>query len=108
MKPNKADKTTIKEINKHISNGLNQWATVLTMADADEWAFFLNFSVEDVFNALLIFNSIAQNRGIKSGHLNEVNAQQKGSAFKDAIKDFCGIDPAALASKVLDKNETKA
>jgi hypothetical protein len=108
MKPNKKDKIAIQEINKHISNGLKHWAEVLIMADVDEWAFFLNFSDEDVFNALLIFNSIAQNRGIKSGHLNEVNAQQKGSAFKDAIKDFCGIDPATLAIKVLDNNETKA
>lgn len=108
MEKEKPIKEKIKEINTHLSNELEQWATVLTMADADEWAFFLNFSDEDVFNALLIFNCIAQNRGIKSGHLNEVNAQQKGSAFRDAIKDFCGIDPATLASKVLNNNETKA
>jgi hypothetical protein len=108
MEKEKPIEEKIKEINTHLSNGLKHWAEVLIMADADEWAFFLNFSDEDVFHALLIFNSIAQNRGIKSGHLNEVNAQQKGSAFKDAIKDFCGIDPATLAIKVLDNNETKA
>lgn len=108
MKPNEEDKKAIKEINQHISDGLRQWMDVLNTADADGWAFFLNYSEEDALNTIYIFNHILQNIAIKSGYINKNNAISKGIALKKAIQDFCGIDTVELTNKVLGKNETKA
>lgn len=108
MKPNAQDKEIIKEVNQHISDALEQWATILATADADEWAYCLNYSEKDVLNTILIFNSILQNVAIKNRHITENNAHEKGKAIRNAIKDFCGIDPATLIDKVYPiKNETQ-
>jgi hypothetical protein len=108
MTPNEEDKIAIQEINQHISDALRQWADVVVTADADGWAYLLNYTDEDVINALWLINCILQNVAIKSGHINFDNAIDKGKAFRKAIKDFCGIDPAELTHKVLNTNETKA
>lgn len=101
MKPNEEDKIAIQEINKHISEGLEQWCDVMNTADADGWAFYLNYSDEDALNAIYIFNHILQNIAIKSGHINEDNAIAKGIALKKAIQDYCGVDTVELTNKVL-------
>ena len=101
MKPNEEDKIAIQEINQHISEGLQQWMEVLNTADADGWAFYLNYSDEDALNAIYIFNHILLNIAIKSGHINEDNAIAKGIALKKAIQDYCGIDTVELTNKVL-------
>lgn len=108
MTPNEEDKIAIQEINQHISDALRQWADVVVTADADGWAYLLNYTDEDVINALWLINCILQNVAIKSGHIDFSNAINKGKAFREAIKDFCGIDPAELTNKVLGTNETKA
>ena len=64
---NKASKEDIKEINKHISDALKQWSEIMLLADSDEWSYSLEYSDEDVLNALYIFNHVAQNIAIKSG-----------------------------------------
>lgn len=107
MKKDKLKNEEIKEINKHLSNGLKHWAELLIMANADEWAYYLDFNDEDFFHALWIFNSVAQNIAIKSDYLNGKNVEGKGVAFRNAIKDFCGIDPVELTKKLLE-NEDKA
>ena len=108
MTPNEEDKLAIQEINQHISDALKQWADIVVTADADGWAYLLNYTDEDIVNALWIINCILHNVAIKSGHINFDNAIDKGRAFREAIKDFCGIDPAELTHKVLGTNETKA
>lgn len=108
MTPNEEDKIAIQEINQHISDALRQWADVVITADADGWSYLLNYTDEDVVNALWLINSILQNVAIKRGHIDFNNAIDKGKAFREAIKDFCGIDPAELTHKILDTNETKA
>lgn len=108
MTPNEEDKIAIQEINQHISDALRQWADIVVTADADGWAYLLNYTEEDITNALLLINCILQNVAIKSGHINFDNAFDKGKAFREAIKDFCGVDPAELTHKVLGTNETKA
>ena len=108
MKPNNEYKLAIKEINKHISDGLEQWCDVVNTADADGWAYYLNYSDKDALNIIYIFNHILQNIGIKNGTINEDNAIEKGIAIKNAIKDYCGIDTVKLTNKVFGNNETKA
>ena len=94
----------IKEINKQMSDSLKFWGDVALMADADNWAYHLEYSDEDVLSAINIFMHVLMNRGIKSGHLNE-NATEKGIMLRNAINDFCGIDTVALVNDVLRKNK---
>lgn len=93
-------KEQIKEINQHISDALEQWANIMLTADADRWAFHLNYNERDALNALTIANHVLQNIAIKSGHINEANVFQKGVYFRRAIKDFSGLDTLELVKKV--------
>ena len=38
----------IAEINRHIRDGVNQWADVMLLADADQWAVLLNYFPRDM------------------------------------------------------------
>lgn len=95
----------IKEINKEISGALEFWMDVMNKADADQWAYFLDYSDRDLLNVVYIFNHVAQNRAIKSGYIDVENATQKISAFKDAIKEAFGFDTIELTQKVLNLKE---
>lgn len=90
----------IKEINKQMSDSLKFWSDVALMADADNWAYHLEYSDEDVLSAINIFMHVLMNRGIKSGYLNE-NATEKGIMLRNAISDFCGIDTVKLVNDVI-------
>lgn len=83
----------IKEINQHIRDGINQWAEIMIMADADEWAVNLDYFPRDLMNAVLIFQHIASNIGIKSGIINEEKAVEFGNRFRRLIIDMTGYDP---------------
>lgn len=115
----KNDNRKIKEINKHISDALRQWSAVVIHADADEWSYFLDYSDEDLLNALFIFNHVWQNRAIKSEHFkDEEDVIAKISIYRKAIKIAFGIDTVELTEKVLgrevedgtttEKNSTEA
>lgn len=94
----------IKEINQHISDALEQWSDIMLKADADLWAYELNYTDEDLLNALYIFNHVAQNVAIKSGFLNEKNVSQKMDKFRKLIVECFGFDTVELTKKVA--NET--
>ena len=115
----KNDNRKIKEINKHISDALRQWSAVVIHADADEWAYFLDYSDEDLLNAMFIFNHVWQNRAIKSEHFkDEEDVIAKISIYRKAVKIAFGIDTVELTEKVLgreakdetttEKNSTEA
>jgi hypothetical protein len=91
----------IKEVNKEISEGLAHWQEVLNLADADEWAYYLEYSDEDLFNALYIFNHVAQNIAIKKGFLNDANAEDNMRAYVQAIERCFGFNTIGLTNKVL-------
>lgn len=98
MKDNKAN---IKQINKEISGALKFWQEMLLIADADEWAYYLDYSEEDIFNALYIFNHVAQNIAIKKGYFTEENVEEKMSKFREGIKEGFGFDTVELTKKVV-------
>ena len=115
----KNDNRKIKEINKHISDALRQWSAVVIHADADEWSYFLDYSDEDLLNAMFIFNHVWQNRAIKSEHFkDEKDVIAKISIYRKAVKIAFGIDTVELTEKVLgreakdetttEKNSTEA
>ena len=94
----------IKEINQHISDALQQWADILLLSDADNWAYHLEYSDEDVFNAVYIVNHVLMNRGIKGGYIcNGEDALTKGEKFKKAIMEYAGIDTIELSKKLMEK-----
>jgi hypothetical protein len=98
------NKEEIKEINSHISDALEQWAYIMGTADADEWAYMLDYSEKDALNALTIFNHVLANIGIKNGTLNEDNAVNRAQNLCNLVKDLIGIDSIELTKRVL-KNE---
>jgi TPP-dependent 2-oxoacid decarboxylase len=88
----------IAEINKHIREGIKAYADVCLLADADEWAYDLNYFPSDIFNATLIFQHICSNVGIKKGLIDEERAEFLGSKLRKLVFDMTGFDPAAIAA----------
>lgn len=78
---------------------------MLLIADVDEWAYYLDYSEEDLLNALYIFNHVAQNIAIKKRYITEDNAEEKMAKFREGIKEGFGFDTIELTNKVLGKNE---
>ena len=95
---------SIKEINKEISGALRFWQDTLLLSDADEWAYYLEYSDEDLFNALYIFNHVAQNIAIKTGLFTDENAEAKITKLREGIKEAFGFDTVELTNKVLGEN----
>lgn len=99
----------IKTINQAISGALWRWSNIVITADADEWAYFLEYSDEDMLNALFIFNHVWQNRAIKEGIFNPENAKEKMEKFKSTVMEIFGVDTIELTNKVVSnmKGENK-
>lgn len=95
------EKEYIKEINQHISDALEQWSTTMLVADADEWAYHLNYSEQDAMNAIFILNHVLSNIGIKNGVLNDKNVVEKSNKLREFVKDFCGLDTVEITRKSL-------
>ena len=91
----------IRMANREIKEALSTWQEILNIADADQWAFYLEYDEKDLLNALYIFNHVAQNRAIKSGFLNEENAEPKMEKYKEALKECFGFDSIELTNSVL-------
>lgn len=90
----------IAEINQHIRDGVNQWADTMLLADADKWAYHLNYFPRDIANACLIFQHICSNVGIKAGRIDEKNAQEYGMRLRQLVIDMTGYDPAEIVSEM--------
>lgn len=99
------NKASIRKINNEIKGALGFWSDMLTISDADEWSYHLEYDDKDLLNALYIFNHIAQNIAIKSGYLNEENVEERVLAFREGVKEGFGFDTVELTDKVLKKNE---
>lgn len=95
------DKELIKEINQHISDALEQWSTTMLVADANEWAYHLNYSEEDALNAIFILTHVLSNIGIKNGVLNDKNVIEKTNKLRECVKDFCDLDTVEITRKSL-------
>lgn len=104
MKEDRFEHSEIKEINEHVSAALEMWQDVMLTADADEWAYYLNYSDKDLLNALYIFNHVAQNIAIKRGHLKEDNALENMKRFCKCIEECFGFNTVELTNKVLYAN----
>ena len=95
----------IKEANQEIKEALSNCQEIMLLADADRWAYLLEYDDKDLLNALYIFNHVAQNIAIKRGHLNEENAESNMRRFCDCIESCFGFNTIKLTNKVLGKDE---
>jgi hypothetical protein len=62
-------------------------------ADAEQWAYKLTYFPTDLMNAVLIFQHVATNIGIKSGRIDEENAKVVGDRLRRLVIDMTGFDP---------------
>ena len=99
MKNEKVKMERIAEINRHIRDGINEWADIMLLADADEWSFHLNYSPRDVENACLIFKHVCSNVGIKRGRIDEAKAVEFGRRLRQFVMDMTGFDPTEIVGK---------
>ena len=86
-------KAQIAEVNKHIREGINQWADIMLTADADQWAYDLTYFPRDLMNAVLIYQHVASNIGIKAGRIDEKRAVEYGQRLRQLVIDMTGYDP---------------
>lgn len=87
------EQVQIAEINLHIRNGIAQWSDIMLLADADEWAVKLNYYPRDLMNAVLIYQHVASNIGIKAGCIDEQKAVEFGNRLRQLVIDMTGYDP---------------
>ena len=92
-KDNDERKAQIAEVNKHIRDGINQWADIMLTADADQWAYHLRYFPRDLMNATLIFQHVASSIGIHAGRIDEEKATEFGQRLRQLVIDMTGYDP---------------
>ena len=97
----------IAEINQHIRDGIKTYADICLLADADQWAVKLDYYPSDIMNAVLIFQHVCSNVGIKKGLIDEERAEFLGSKLRKLVIDMTGFDPATIATNA-DKEEKEA
>lgn len=90
----------IAEINQHIRDGICQWADVMLMADADQWAVHLTYHPRDIINAVMIFQHVCSNVGIKAGRIDEAKAKEYGERLRRLVADMTGYDTADIVSQI--------
>ena len=98
---------TIKEINQHIRESLDEWSDILLEADYNGWAVNLEFDEEDLLNILQMFTSIWSNSAIKRGVFTESNILQKMGLFKKHISEVFDINTVDLTKRVLGNNNSE-
>ena len=92
-KENDERKAQIAEINQHIRDGINQWADIMLTAEDDQWAYDLMYFPRDLMNAVLIYQHVASNIGIKAGRIDEEKAVEFGQRLRQLVIDMTGYDP---------------
>ena len=101
------ERMDIREINSRMREGINIWADIMLMAEADRWAIELDYSPRDIMNAVYIFQHVLSNVGIKSGRINEDKAVEFGIRLRELVKDMTGYDPREIVDSEIKKNYEK-
>ena len=89
----------IAEINKHIRDGINDYADIMLEAEVKNWAVELNYFPRDIMNAVYIFQHVLSNVGIKNGHINAEKAVEFGNRLRELVKDMTGYDSVEIANE---------
>ena len=93
-KENDERKAQIAEVNKHIREGMCQLAIdIMLTADADQRAYDLTYFPRDLMTAVLIFQHVASDIGIKAGRIDEKRAVEFDQRLRQLVIDMTGYDP---------------
>lgn len=87
----------LAEINEAIRNSLDHWADIMLQADADGWAYKLEYYPRDIMNAVFIFQHVCSSAGIKSGRITEETAKIYGRRLRQLVIDMTGLTPGKEA-----------
>lgn len=100
MRKTKDKTNNPKGLDADIRNVLDSLASIMVTADADCWAHRLNYFQRDTVNAVIIFQHVCSNVGIKSGHIDEEKAVEFGKRLRHLVIDMTGYDPAAIVEEM--------
>lgn len=93
------------DVEKKMSYLLNNASYFCATVESERWDVNVDYSEDNLFDALLIMTHVWQTVAIHSGQFaTPQDAEDKMSKFREAIIDCFGIDPAELARKMLNKN----
>lgn len=99
---------SIREIQVHIGDALEQWADIMLNIEADNKAFMLHYKEKDLLNATYIFMHIMSNIGIHNGTINnEVMGTASGNELREYIKKYTGIDTHELTERIIKGHEAQ-
>lgn len=90
---------SIREVQVHISDALEQWSYIMNKFDADGTAFLLHYSENDLLNIVYMFDHIVSNIGIHKGVVTEENAEQMGKDIREFVKKYTGVDTRRAYAK---------
>ena len=94
------NKEKIKTREQQIKKALESVAGILVYSDAENDSFYMNFSKDDVFNSIIIMNSVINNYAIKHGKIvTEESAEKAGSELRQTLMRIYGVDASEIASE---------
>lgn len=102
------EKLSVQEINSRMREGINIWADIMLMAEADRWAIELDYFPRDIMNAVYIFQHVLSNVGIKAGRINEDKAVEFGLRLRELVKDMTGYDPREIVKSQINGNDKQS
>ena len=103
MEMNETQKKQIAEINQHIKDALKQWFEICLVADADNWAYLLDYDKEDIMHVCLLFQHVCSNIGIKHSIINEGNAAEFGNEIRGLAMRMTGVDTRTIIDDLTEK-----
>lgn len=92
MTEEEVNERTFAIINRHIREGITQWADIMLQSEADGWAYHLNYDTADLLSAVYILQHVASNIGIKNGTITEKNVEELGLRIHDLVLAMTGYD----------------
>lgn len=95
----------IKEINEGMVASLGMLGETMLRADADQWAYYLEYEDYHLWCAVEILMHVLSNIGIKNGHITAENVEGYGKKLAEFVFDFCGVDTKELVDKLFKKDE---
>ena len=83
----------LKEIEQHCRESLAMWSEVLSSANEQGWGAYLDFTHQDIMNAVTVMTSMCTNYALKSGKISTVeDASAIGEALHSFMLNYFGID----------------
>lgn len=86
---------SVRKVQVHISDALQDWANVMLDIEAHEKAYFLHYKEKDLVNAMYIFEHVLANIAIHNGSITPQNADkatEMGRDLREYVKKYTGLD----------------